>query len=79
MTLIEAPDKLQQSGLQIPPDHLAACKAQGIPTSGNCAGNTRNPLDTSQCATAFDPDPVGAYVTPAKKMAMAKRMVRFGM
>jgi iron transport multicopper oxidase len=62
VTIIESPDKLQQSGLTIPPDHLAACQVQGIPTSGNCAGNTTDPLDTSQCATAFDADPVGAYV-----------------
>lgn len=79
VTLIEAPDKLQQSGLRIPQDHLAACQAQGIPTSGNCAGNTRNPLDTSQCATAFDPDPVGAYVSPSKKMAMTKRAAKLNL
>jgi iron transport multicopper oxidase len=37
-TIIEAPQEL--TGLTIPADHAAACKAQNIPTSGNAAGNT---------------------------------------
>ncbi|KAI2640017.1 multicopper oxidase [Xylaria nigripes] len=36
-TLIEAPERLV--GYQIPQDHIDACEAQGIPTSGNAAGN----------------------------------------
>lgn len=39
-TIIEAPQELK--GLPIPPDHLAACQAQNIPTAGNAAGNTNN-------------------------------------
>ena len=38
--MIEAPEAIQASGLTIPPDHLAACAAQSIPTAGNAAGNT---------------------------------------
>ncbi|OTB09252.1 putative ferroxidase [Hypoxylon sp. CI-4A] len=36
-TLIEAPDKLVN--YTIPQDHLDACDAMGIPTTGNAAGN----------------------------------------
>lgn len=42
-TIIEAPQQL--SGLSIPADHVAACKAQNISTSGNAAGNTKNYTD----------------------------------
>ncbi|KAI1467875.1 putative ferroxidase [Daldinia caldariorum] len=37
ITLIEAPDKLRD--YSIPQDHLDACDAMGIPTTGNAAGN----------------------------------------
>ncbi|KAI1650114.1 Cupredoxin [Daldinia loculata] len=37
ITLIEAPDKLRD--YTIPQDHLDACDAMGIPTTGNAAGN----------------------------------------
>jgi iron transport multicopper oxidase len=56
-----------QNTYRIPQDHLAACKAQGLPTSGNCAGNTKNPLNTNACISTLDPDPVGAYVAPSRK------------
>ncbi|KAI0387177.1 putative ferroxidase [Hypomontagnella monticulosa] len=36
-TLIEAPEKLRD--YTIPEDHIDACEAMGIPTSGNAAGN----------------------------------------
>lgn len=36
-TLLEAPDKLRD--YTIPQDHLDACEAMGIPTTGNAAGN----------------------------------------
>jgi iron transport multicopper oxidase len=68
VTFIEAPDRLQQT-LRIPPDHLDACKKMKMPTAGNCAGNTKNPLDISQCVTKFDANPVGAYVGPLSKRA----------
>ncbi|KAK2000242.1 multicopper oxidase [Colletotrichum falcatum] len=42
-TIIEAPERLRN--LTLPDDHKAACQAQGIPTAGNAAGNTANPLD----------------------------------
>lgn len=42
-TIIEAPEQL--AGLTIPSDSLANCKAQGIPTAGNAAGNTKNLTD----------------------------------
>ncbi|KAH7048258.1 iron transport multicopper oxidase FET3 precursor, partial [Macrophomina phaseolina] len=41
-TIIEAPLELQQSGLTIPPQHLASCRALNLTTRGNCAGNTAN-------------------------------------
>ncbi|OJJ51810.1 hypothetical protein ASPZODRAFT_127944 [Penicilliopsis zonata CBS 506.65] len=38
MTMVEAPDQMQQR-LTIPDDHYAACKAAGVKTEGNAAGN----------------------------------------
>lgn len=43
-TLIEGPEKLR--GKTFPPDHIANCQKQQIPTSGNAAGNA-NATDTS--------------------------------
>ena len=48
-TIIEAPEQLV--GLSIPSDSMANCKAQGIPTSGNAAGNTKNLTDLSGANT----------------------------
>lgn len=48
ITLIESPDQLQGS-LTIADTQLQICRAQGLPTSGNCAGSTTNLEDTSQC------------------------------
>jgi iron transport multicopper oxidase len=76
ITLIEEPLALQNSGLSIPDDHLAVCKTMGIPTQGNCAGNTRNVLDNSQCNKDFDPNPVGAYVAPNKRRAVRRAATR---
>ena len=42
--MIEAPEALQSS-LTIPADHLDACHAQKIPTTGNAAGNTQDFFD----------------------------------
>jgi iron transport multicopper oxidase len=57
-TLIEAPLDLQ-SALTVPEDHFQACKAQGIPTAGNAAGNTANLLDLSGENKAPKPLPSG--------------------
>jgi iron transport multicopper oxidase len=43
-TLIEDPLALQKD-LKIPDDHMAACKAGNVLTSGNAAGNLTDPLD----------------------------------
>ncbi|EFQ29060.1 multicopper oxidase [Colletotrichum graminicola M1.001] len=61
-TIIEAPERLRN--LTIPQDHQAACRAQGIPTSGNAAGNTADPLD--QAGMNLEPPPtyVGATWDP---------------
>ncbi|GKT45119.1 iron transport multicopper oxidase fetC [Colletotrichum spaethianum] len=50
-TIIEAPERLRN--LTVPEDHKAACRAQGIPTAGNAAGNIDNPLD--QTGMNLDP------------------------
>jgi iron transport multicopper oxidase len=42
--MIEAPLELQNS-LHVPDDHYAACRAAGMPTTGNAAGNSADPLD----------------------------------
>ncbi|KAF3760530.1 hypothetical protein M406DRAFT_268538 [Cryphonectria parasitica EP155] len=44
-TIVEGPEQLR--GLQIPEDHIEACKAQGAPYEGNAAGNTANYTDTA--------------------------------
>lgn len=49
-TIIEAPDQLQGQ-ITIPPNHLDVCNAQGIPSSGNAAGNTANHTDLSGANT----------------------------
>ncbi|GKT92719.1 LOW QUALITY PROTEIN: multicopper oxidase [Colletotrichum tofieldiae] len=39
-TIVEAPEALQ--GQKIPEGHLEVCRAAGVPTEGNAAGNTKN-------------------------------------
>ncbi|PKS11751.1 hypothetical protein jhhlp_001740 [Lomentospora prolificans] len=50
-------DALQ--GLELPEDHLNACKAAGIPTSGNAAGNTQDVFDLAGENTSVEPLPSG--------------------
>lgn len=57
-TFVEAPLELQKT-LSIPPDHLAACKAQSVATQGNAAGNTENLADLSGQNTPPDDLPEG--------------------
>ncbi|KAF2118652.1 Cupredoxin [Lophiotrema nucula] len=67
VTFIESPIELQkQFPRGIPEDHENVCRNQGIPIEGNCSGNTRNVLDTSQCVQKeqFDPNPWGALINP---------------
>jgi iron transport multicopper oxidase len=58
-TIIEAPERLR--GAKIPPDHIEACKALGIPYQGNAGGNVANPLDTSNYETEL-PQTYTGYV-----------------
>lgn len=48
-TVIEAPEFLR--GMIFPPDHIAACKAMGMPTEGNAGGDVTDPLNTSNYNT----------------------------
>ncbi|KAK8229337.1 conidial pigment biosynthesis oxidase Abr1/brown 1 [Phyllosticta capitalensis] len=57
--MIEAPQQLQ--GLQIPSDHLDACRKDNITPSGNCAGS-QNLQDTASCHQ-FERNPSGALIT----------------
>jgi iron transport multicopper oxidase len=50
-TLVEAPADLQ-SALKVPQVQLDACKDLGIPTAGNAAGNTQDPLDLQGAAVS---------------------------
>ncbi|KAK7509411.1 multicopper oxidase-domain-containing protein [Phyllosticta citriasiana] len=59
--MIEAPLQLQRSGIEIPSDHLAACRRQHVEPSGNCAGS-RNLQDTASCHE-FERHPSGALIT----------------
>jgi len=54
MTLIEAPQQLQQTQ-SINPAMASLCKAQGISTAGNAGGNTQNWLDLSNANTVAMP------------------------
>lgn len=57
-TLIEAPQELQRQRNPIPQAFKDQCTAQGIPTSGNAAGNTVNYHDLTGANTVAPP-PVG--------------------
>lgn len=61
MTVIEAPLALQQKlpYSDIPADHLAVCKAQGQPTAGNAAGNTKDYFDLTGENRSVPPLPAG--------------------
>ncbi|OHE92868.1 multicopper oxidase [Colletotrichum orchidophilum] len=61
-TIIEAPEKLRN--LTLPDDHKAACRAQGIPTAGNAAGNTVNVLDQTGMNLEPFPTYTGATYNP---------------
>ncbi|ORY19189.1 Cupredoxin [Clohesyomyces aquaticus] len=73
VTFIEAPCDLQkQFPNGIPQAQKDICRKQGIPTEGNCAGNTKNVLDTSKCVQPeqFDKNPFGALISPPKGRRM---------
>ncbi|TKA26649.1 hypothetical protein B0A50_04757 [Salinomyces thailandicus] len=57
-TFIEAPLELQRT-LSIPEDHLAVCRAGGVPISGNAAGNTVDVLDLTGENKMAQPLPAG--------------------
>jgi iron transport multicopper oxidase len=66
-TFVEAPMDLQGE-LKIPDDHYAACRAGGIPSVGNAAGNTVNLFDLSGQNAPPGPLPAG-YVIPSLEMS----------
>ncbi|KAF2096240.1 conidial pigment biosynthesis oxidase Abr1/brown 1 [Rhizodiscina lignyota] len=68
-TIIEAPTHLQQLGITIPEDHLAICRAQNIPTEGNCAGKTGSE-DT--WGSLIDP-PAEQSLALKRKLRLARR------
>lgn len=57
-TFVESPLALQKS-LKIPDDHMAACKALGVPTAGNAAGNTIDPFNLDGANVPVGPIPSG--------------------
>jgi iron transport multicopper oxidase len=63
-TIIEAADKIN---VNVPLDHLAVCKLQGIPTQGNAAGNTRNYEDLTGANTQVPLTDTGALYTRGKR------------
>ena len=48
-----------QKTLKIPENHYAICKTAGIPTEGNAAGNTKDPLDLAGANVSPAPLPAG--------------------
>jgi iron transport multicopper oxidase len=63
-TIIEAADKID---VNIPLDHKAVCLLQGIPISGNAAGNTRNYEDLSGANTQVPSTDTGALYIKNKR------------
>lgn len=61
-TFIEAPLQLQKDQPTIPPAMAALCKAQGIPTEGNAAGNAHNFTDLQGAPTLPRAAPWGAMI-----------------
>ena len=57
-TFVEAPLEMQKK-ITLPDDHVALCKAQAIPMSGNAAGNTEDLLDLRGATRSPDPLPTG--------------------
>lgn len=57
-TFIEDPLGIQEK-ITLPPDHLAACQPDGIPTEGNAAGNTENYLNLTGQNVPSRPLPAG--------------------
>jgi len=53
VTFIEAPIQLQSQSISA--QSLANCKAQGVPTAGNAAGNTKNHFDLTGANTQLPP------------------------
>ncbi|OCL11751.1 Ferroxidase [Glonium stellatum] len=67
VTFIESPIQLQQQFPNgIPWAQKQICQKQGIPTEGNCAGQTRNVLDNSKCNKALDANIWGSLINPPK-------------
>ena len=58
-TMIEAPLDFQAYNLSIPQSHLDACKANGQPTEGNAAGNTKDLQDLTGAYAPPGPLPEG--------------------
>lgn len=56
--MIEAPNELQTT-LKIPDGHLETCKAQGMATAGNAAGNTVDLFDLKGANRSPEPLPAG--------------------
>lgn len=56
--MIEAPEELQKS-LVIPQEQLQICHNQGLPTSGNAAGKTKDLLDLTGANVSPAPLPTG--------------------
>ena len=58
-TMVEAPTELQKSGLTIPQGHLDVCQQQGIATTGNAAGNSKDLFDLKGVNVSPKPLPSG--------------------
>jgi len=54
VTMVEAPLEIQKQQ-KISDQSLANCKAQGVPTQGNAAGNTNNHFDLTGANTHVPP------------------------
>jgi iron transport multicopper oxidase len=75
---VEAPADLQ-SALKVPQDQLDACKDLDIATSGNAAGNTKDPLDLSGANVPPGPIPNGFTSRGIVAMAFSSVAAILGM
>ncbi|KAI1169169.1 multicopper oxidase [Nemania serpens] len=72
-TLIVAPDIIQRT-LSIPKNHFDSCRRQGIPTTGNAAGNSRNFLNLTGAPTTPEKNPMGALIDGSSLGAPSKQV-----
>lgn len=63
-----------QRTLSISNNHLDSCRRQGIPTTGNAAGNSKNFLNLTGAPTTPEKNPMGALIDASSLGAPSKHV-----